>query len=82
MPPGQTKPWWNRPKFFALFLPVAGLDQEQPTRCCQSDITDMDKGGDLIKSFDFVVQCKTLLNKFLNEHISVANHYIKQTAIS
>ena len=31
----------------------------------------MDNGCDLIKSSDFVVQCKTPLNKFLNEHISV-----------
>ena len=31
----------------------------------------MDSGGDLIKSLDFIVQCKTPLNKFLNEHISV-----------
>ena len=71
MPPGQTKPWWDSPKFFALSLPVAGLEQGQPTRWHQSDITDLDSGGDLIKSFDFVVQCKTPLNKFLNEHISV-----------
>ena len=27
--------------------------------------------GDLIKSFDFVVQCKSPINKFLTKHISV-----------
>ena len=70
MPPGQTKPWWDSPKFFTLSLPVAGLDQGQPTRWHQSDVTDMDS-GDLIKGFDFVLQCKSPLNKFLTKHISV-----------
>ena len=70
MSPGQTKPWWDSPKFFTLSLPVAGLDQGQPTRWHQSDVTDMDS-GDLIKSFDFVVQSKSPLNKFLTKHISV-----------
>ena len=70
MPPGLTKPWWDSPNFFTLSLPVASLDQGQPTRWHQSDVTDMDS-GDLIKSFDFVVQCKSPLNKFLTKHISV-----------
>ena len=38
MSPGQTKPWWNSPKFVSLSLPIAGLNQGQPTRWHQSDI--------------------------------------------
>ena len=71
MSPGQTKPWWNSPKFVSLSLPIAGLNQGQPIRWHQSDVTDVDSGSDLIKSFDFIVQCKTPLDNFLNSNLSV-----------
>ena len=71
MSPGQTKPWWNSPKFVSLSLPISGLDQGQPTRWHQLDITDMDNGGDLIKSFDFVIQCKTPLDNFLHNNLTI-----------
>ena len=71
MSPGQAKPWWNSPKFVSLSLPIAGLDQGQPTRWHQLDITDVDRGGDLIKSFDFIVQCKTPLDNFLSNDLAV-----------
>ena len=71
MSPSQTKPWWNSPKFVSLSLPIAGLDQGQPTRWHLSDITDVNSGGDLIKSFDFIVQCKTPLDNFLSNNLFV-----------
>ena len=71
MSPGQIKPWWNSPKFVSLSLPIAGLNQGQPTRWHQSNVTDVDSGSDLIKSFDFIVQCKTPLDNFLSSNLSV-----------
>ena len=68
MPPGQTKPWWDSPKFVSLSHPIAGLNQGQPTRWHQSDV---DSESDLIKSFDFVVHYKTPLDKFLDDSINV-----------
>ena len=71
MSPGQTKPWWNSPKFVSLSLPILHLNQGQPTRWHQSDVADVDSGGDLIKNFDFVVQCKTPFDQFLSKNFAM-----------
>ena len=71
MSPGQTKPWWNSPKFVSLSLPILHSNQGQPTRWHQSDVADVDSGGDLIKNFDFVVQCKTPFDQFLSKNFAM-----------
>ena len=71
MSPGQTKPWWNSPKFVSLSLPIIHLNQGQPTRWHQSDVTNVGSGGDLLENFDFVVQCKTPFDQFLSKNFSM-----------
>lgn len=70
MPPSQTKPWWDSPTFNSLSLPIADLKPGQPTRWHQSDVSGIDSGGGLIKSFEFILQCKTPLDRFLNKNVA------------
>lgn len=71
MPSDQIKPWWDSPKFVSLSLPIARLKHGKPTRWCKSDVSDVASSGEVIRSYDFVIQCKTPLDEFLNKNITL-----------